>query len=772
MDVKASLSRLKAYCEQEGYKGWDPYDGLNSALFHSSPLHKSDICRLFWIQLFKRSPFNLRKLFRVPKQHNAKGIGLLLSGYCSLYEYSLSGDRTFGAPEDLNSKVKELSDLLLSMRSLGYSGACWGYNFDWQARRLFLFPKNTPTVVATAFCAEALFKAYEITKNEEYLSVALSSADFVLKDLRRTSVREGFILSYSPLPGNDTVYNASLLGAKLLSLCYLYTKNKLYKSVAKEIVVAACAAQDEKGGWVYGLLPVQSWIDSFHTGYNLEALATYAEYCSDNEFDTYIEKGLDYYVSQFFLEDGTPKYYNNKTYPIDIHCPAQLLSTLSALKRWRKYSRLIDKVLRWTSDHMYDDSGYFYYQLKKTVSSKISYMRWSNAFMFRALALYLLNNYKYSIYNDSFCGSFVHFQKNDANSRNITLTLSTSAPGGIRSVVDSYIYDGLLPAWNGVVLFTHISGISVAKIGFGLEKLFVFFYYVIFKKVRLIHCHVSSYGSFWRKAVFAKLAKALGMPVILHMHGGRFELFYESSSSPFKKAISNVLNNVDRVIVLSSYWESFIKGIAKQSNIFVLPNHVRVPHIDKTLPKDNVIRLVFLGFISENKGVFDLLPAFQAVLNSLVQKNIHLTIAGNGEIDEAKKIVGQLGINSYVDVVGWIDTIQAQELLETADIFVLPSYHEGMPVSVLEAMAWALPVITTPVGAIPELIQNGKNGMLVSPGDQAEFTKAILALCTDSDLRHALGKNARQTIIDKYSDQVVLPRLNSLYRELIGGLSK
>jgi len=391
--IDNAFQSLRFYCESERFKGWDPYDGLNSAIFQATPLKQWDIARLVLIQLCKRSPINLRPLLRVPKQHNAKGIGLFLNGYCNLYRLAAEGDTRFGTPEQLLAKIEEVAQLLLGLQSKGYSGACWGYNFDWQARRLFLFPAHTPTVVATTFCASALFEAYEITNNSQYLDVALSSADFVLKDLHRSEHEGGFMLSYSPLPGNDTVYNASLLGAKLLSYCYHYTANEEYKTVARQIVNAACQGQADDGSWVYGLLPVQSWIDSFHTGYNLDAIAHYARFCEDSSFDEHLEKGLAYYLEYFFLDDGTPKYYHDRTYPIDIHCPGQLWVTLSALDRFAINETLCRKVADWSIANMQDKRGYFYYQLKRGVSSKISYMRWSNAFMFNALSYYLLEAY-------------------------------------------------------------------------------------------------------------------------------------------------------------------------------------------------------------------------------------------------------------------------------------------------------------------------------------------------------------------------------------------
>ena len=394
--VKIALYRLKKYCEKEHFKGWDPYDGLNSRLFNAIPfLRKSAFCRLVMIQGFKRNPFNLRRLALIPKQHNAKGIGLFLQGYCNLYkavERNWSLEQHYGTCEEILERIHELGRLLISMQSKGdYHGACWGYNFDWQARLYFLFPKNTPTVVATNFCATALMEAYEITKEQKYLDIALSSARFVIEDLHHSKQQEGFLFSYSPLPGNDTVYNASLLGSRLLSFCYKYTGDEEYKRLAKESIIACCKGQQESGAWGYGLMPFQNWVDSFHTGYNLDALIAYQENTGDKSFNHYIKKGFDYYIHHHFDKNNEPKYYDTKKYPIDIHCPGQLFVTLSRLHKFSEHKKIASDVLRWTIKHMQDKKGYFYYQLKKGISSKISYMRWSNAFMFCALSYYLLS---------------------------------------------------------------------------------------------------------------------------------------------------------------------------------------------------------------------------------------------------------------------------------------------------------------------------------------------------------------------------------------------
>ena len=395
--VKALL-KLKLYCESQHFKGWDPYDGLNSRLFHVLPFLKNfALCRLIIIQGFKRCPINLRPVALVPKEYNAKGIGLFLQGYCNLYAVVCKSpelETELGTKSMLLKQIRELAELLVSLQSKGYAGACWGYNFDWQARRLFLFPKYTPTVVATNFCATALMEAYEGTREKNFLDVALSAANFVMNDLHRFDCNDGFLFSYSPLKGNDTVFNASLLGSKLLSYCYHYTGNDLYKETARKSVIACCNEQREDGSWVYGMLPVQSWIDSFHTGYNLDGLIAYEEQTGDKSYHSHIEKGFNFYIRHFFEKDGAPKYYHNRMYPIDIHCPGQLFITLHRLHQFNENQEMAEKVLNWTIKNMQDERGYFYYQLKKGISSKISYMRWSNAFMFNALSYYILSRCK------------------------------------------------------------------------------------------------------------------------------------------------------------------------------------------------------------------------------------------------------------------------------------------------------------------------------------------------------------------------------------------
>lgn len=380
--IEFSLSRLEAYCENEGYKGYDPFDGLNSRIFKAIPVISNNrIARLAWIQLFKRSPLNLRPLVGIRKDYNPKALGLFLSGYCNLYKATKQ--------ERYLDKIHFFTDKIISLINKDWSGACWGYNFDWQAKAFFQ-PENTPTVVATTFIGCSLLDAYDITGEKELLNTARSSCNFILNDLNRTyrDATDNFAFSYSPMD-RSVVFNASLLGSRLLSRVYNYTKEEILLRAAGKSVAFCCYHQRPDGSWSYGTMDFHKWIDNFHTGYNLECIADFIRFSNDHYWDKHLHKGFEYYLNTFFSDSGIPKYYSNSVYPIDIHSPAQFIITLSRLNKLDEQRILVDKVLNWTIDNMQSPEGFFYYQINKYFSSKISYMRWAQAWMFFALSEYL-----------------------------------------------------------------------------------------------------------------------------------------------------------------------------------------------------------------------------------------------------------------------------------------------------------------------------------------------------------------------------------------------
>lgn len=382
----SAFDKLKSYCSKEQFKGYDPYDGLNSKFFQSLPyITDSKWLRLIWIQIFKRLPFNLRPFVGIDKQFNSKGIALFLSGFCKQCKNEPS--------EENLSAIRFLAKQLIDLRNTNYSGSCWGYPFDWQARAFFQ-PKNTPTVVATTYAGCALLDAYAILGDEHLLLHARSACDFVLKDLNRTHGEgDGFAFSYSPLD-RSVVYNASLLGSRLLSRVYSITKEEELKAAARQSVVFCCNKQNDDGSWCYGDYGFHRWIDNFHTGFNLECISQYRRNCEDHQFDDYLNKGVAFYLNTFFTPDGKSKYYHNQLYPIDIHAPAQLVVTIDELGLWNSQGDLVKQVLYWTVQNMQSDRGFFIYQKKKFWSSKVPYMRWGQAWMFLAFSIYLSSSYE------------------------------------------------------------------------------------------------------------------------------------------------------------------------------------------------------------------------------------------------------------------------------------------------------------------------------------------------------------------------------------------
>src|SRR5690606_5872518 len=199
--------------------------------------------------------------------------------------------------------------LLIELRNRNWRGSCWGYNFDWQARAFFQ-PKFTPTVVATTFIGSSLLDAYEITGQEELLETARSACDFILKDLNRTYDKKGnFSFSYSPLD-KSVVFNASLLGSRLLARVYAFTKEEQLLMEAKRSVAFACDRQKADGSWAYGTYAFHQWIDNFHTGYNLECISDYIRYSGDNTCQENLDGGFEFYINTFVTEEDVSKYYS------------------------------------------------------------------------------------------------------------------------------------------------------------------------------------------------------------------------------------------------------------------------------------------------------------------------------------------------------------------------------------------------------------------------------------------------------------------------------
>jgi hypothetical protein len=384
-NLEATTLTLLAYCRANKWQGHDPYDALNSGIIRLVPLLDSRLPRLVLTQLMKRSPFNFRSLLLVPKTTNPKGVALSLGALLRLSKLGLLDE-----DEDLTGMMVER---LVALRSPNTPYWCWGYSFPWQGRTV-LVPKGAPNLVCTTFVANALLDAYENNRESRCLSMATSAAEYILKDLYWTE--GGFTAGFSyPLPGlRARVHNANFLGAALLSRIYKHSGEEKFLDPAMRIARYSAAKQHEDGSWDYGELANQRWVDNFHTGYNLCALRSICQYTDTSEFEPHIRRGFEFYLKHFFREDGAPKYFQDRVYPIDIHSVAQSIITLVSLKDLDESSvKLANSVHQWAINNLWDERGYFYYQVLPFYKNKISYMRWSQTWMLLALSIFLEHCY-------------------------------------------------------------------------------------------------------------------------------------------------------------------------------------------------------------------------------------------------------------------------------------------------------------------------------------------------------------------------------------------
>lgn len=374
------LNGLLAYIEKEQFSGWDPYDALNSKFLTIVSLGNKYI-RAGFTQFMRRSSLNLRPILGIKKGHNPKGIGLFLEAYSKLYK--VSGDVKYLKQIDI------LIDILDKTKSVGYTGSCWGYNFPWQSKVLFK-PRWTPTVVNTAFIGHALLYCYEFTGNQKAYELAKTIPDFIINDLNRDNTADSFCLSYSPMD-REFVHNANMLGASYLIRFGKLADDRNLIELAHKSLKYSIDAQNEDGSWHFAVLNTHKWVDSFHTGFKLESIRWFIELGEGEKYLDSYQRGVDFYKKHFFLADGTPKYYHDRVYPIDIHAPAEAIYFFSKFND-ADATELTERVLTWVIKHMYNpDGGWFYFRKGKFAVNKISYMRWTQSWILRGLSEYIYN---------------------------------------------------------------------------------------------------------------------------------------------------------------------------------------------------------------------------------------------------------------------------------------------------------------------------------------------------------------------------------------------
>jgi rhamnogalacturonyl hydrolase YesR len=372
-----SIGRLSRWLEEKDYRGYDTFDGLSARFFRPFTF-ETKLLRIVLQQSVRRLPVNLRPVLGISKEQSSKGMGFLARGFMRLHQ--ATSDPVWAG------KAEMALQWLIDNQSKGYSGACWGNHFDYQSRGFYL-PKGVPTIVWTSLIGHAFLDGYEHFKKDQYLQIAVSACEHILRDYATYPYREGLCISY--VPGlNSQVHNASTLGASVLVRTYSHTHDRAYRELAQKALQYTAQYQRPDGSWYYGEYPNCHWVDNFHTGYVLDCFKRYVERTGDDRFTASMDKGYEYWKRTFFLPDGTPRYYNHKTLPIDIQCSSQAIDTLVYFSdRDPEGLPLAMKVAQWTIDHMQDKTGYFYYRrYSRWLVNKTATLHWGQATMLCALA--------------------------------------------------------------------------------------------------------------------------------------------------------------------------------------------------------------------------------------------------------------------------------------------------------------------------------------------------------------------------------------------------
>ena len=337
-----------------------------------------------------------------------------------------------------------------------------------------------------------------------------------------------------------------------------------------------------------------------------------------------------------------------------------------------------------------------------------------------------------------------------------------NAPGGMAAVIQYYskYIESLhyIPSWR----LTNVVGRALYAVC-AITNIVV---NSIFKpNIKILHIHFAADGSFWRMEKFLKIGKFFGKKVILHCHSSRFKDFYHESSENKKQWIIQTFQKADILIVLSESWKSWFKSIGiQEEKIIVLHNITSYP-LEKSYLKtnDGKLHLLFLGEIGQRKGVFDILRSLSKNKN-FYEGKIELRIGGNKNESLLLETINKNGLENIVKFEGWVYGEKKIDLLNWADVFILPSFNEGLPISILEAMSYGMPIISSPVGGIPEIIKD--NGILVTPGDDDEINKAIKRYVDNPTLISEEGKESLN-VIKTYLPEYVMYDLKQIYEHLL-----
>ena len=282
-------------------------------------------------------------------------------------------------------------------------------------------------------------------------------------------------------------------------------------------------------------------------------------------------------------------------------------------------------------------------------------------------------------------------------------------------------------------------------------------------RYKILYLHTAERGSFFRKAILVWTLKAFGMKTVMHHHAAEFEEFYAGLPEAAKKFVNKTLEKVDLNLVLSERLVEMITSKAPAAKVKVLYNAVKTYDTNPYDREANYI--LFLGRIGKRKGAYDLLEAIKR-LDPVIDGKYKFLMCGDGEAEQVRKLVEEYGLTDRIAHIGWIEGQQKAEYLGKTMINVLPSYHEGLPMTILETMALGIPNISTPVASIPEVIEDGVNGLLVNPGDVEQLAAAIERLCGDQQLRMTISARAWKEIGERFSLDIHVGRLKEYLDEL------
>lgn len=320
------------------------------------------------------------------------------------------------------------------------------------------------------------------------------------------------------------------------------------------------------------------------------------------------------------------------------------------------------------------------------------------------------------------------------------------------------------------LLVTHERGVLLHRLVVALCALADFTWLLLTFRTALVHAHVSMRGSLWRKSVFLGLARIFRIPTVFHLHGSAFTEFYERECGPLRRClVRRTLERATAVIALSENRREYLARIAPAARIVVIPNMADVAAIQAGIARSRATRsastLLFLGEIGQRKGIYDLVRALRPIAGA--HPDVRLVAGGTGEIEQVRALARELGVGERLLLPGWVSGEAKARLLGEAAIYVLPSYRENLPVSILEAMAAGLPIVSTRVGGIPDLVRHGAEGFLTEPGAPSELAHQIMQLLADRDLRERLGASAKRRAIEEFSPSAIEASLEALYESTL-----